>query len=971
MKKKYKRIIKGILFVCLSFFICLDVKAADSCPEYRNHYQVNDNREGIVQVTLNVDDNSKWAAIFQISGTYQNDVILNKDNNTTTFTYDKLLYAGQDATILLVYIEGKDNCYTKGNDIVNRIKNNQKYDDLITDKDSYSISSSDFDITRNGEKDLIKNNYYQGAICRDFEQGNYSRFKDDIAEDVFNNSYAKVRDSQKYRQYIDACYSEYLSSQPTDRDVIIQITNALKLYYFNNVTKNTKKIETPKDAKLVKKPTEKIGLTCDFLKLKGEDGYYANQNIFYYKDEGKVIKKGDYSCTKTCQEVVTVDYGPPVASIAGLCFEYKVRVKSTVTCETDDGNLEPPNKNNYNVCEPVAYCTSSSNLSHDISAGPNEEFDSCINSCDNGKYTQKCINKCYNKVYSNSSNQLLSYADKVEATKLANSNCDNKLIKTATMGYGSQLSQEILSHSGEGGCYGYYTRDKEDNDTIIWVPGSTYWSKYARYYFLTASVANDTINHDESNFQKTNAGRKKHNGTEIWYYKASTSSNTTLQKPGFKIASKWTDSDGNIIGQGKVTCNWNCSFTGCSDAKYLNQKEASEAWKTASNDYEEVIRLCSAQASCSSTIAEFTISINNKTKEPTVEDKKTFTSSLKNDNNKVTLTYGEKSNNMILSRSDCYGETVASTNAYMTEWSFPGTWINNKTGEISYVDKTNDKAWHNKKEKYCTSLNSANVNVGWWYYGAMKAMGKSDAESKKNVLTGESMTDEELKAAVEDKNITASTRNFGYFNWNIDISCFYALYDPTECTGTICETCTDPDCNPCTGPLCNPDPDTTCTGSDCNPAQSYRIRTVDNGDLFPSTEGKDTTDPSKTGRTPGFNWTFNARNNKNPNYKINPDKLLTKIQTEGDVIYSSEDNVDYKFVLDRTALSEIRKYNKEQGSYRNYGKNFSIINGVSVYSSDLIRKGLLSDIKYSPKKGTLGCNNEKSGACDNDLKIGG
>ena len=105
--------------------------------------------------------------------------------------------------------------------------------------------------------------------------------------------------------------------------------------------------------------------------------------------------------------------------------------------------------------------------------------------------------------------------------------------------------------------------------------------------------------------------------------------------------------------------------------------------------------------------------------------------------------------------------------------------------------------------------------------------------------------------------------------------------------------------------------------------------------------------------------------------KESADKLLTKIQTEGDGIYSNDDNVDYKFVLDRTALSEIRKYNKEQGNYRNYGKNFSIINGVSVYSSDLIRKGLLSDIKYSPIKGTLGCNNEKFGVCDNDLKIGG
>ena len=33
MKKKYKRIIKGILFVCLSFFICLDVKAVEEAQK--------------------------------------------------------------------------------------------------------------------------------------------------------------------------------------------------------------------------------------------------------------------------------------------------------------------------------------------------------------------------------------------------------------------------------------------------------------------------------------------------------------------------------------------------------------------------------------------------------------------------------------------------------------------------------------------------------------------------------------------------------------------------------------------------------------------------------------------------------------------------------------------------------------------------------------------------------------------------
>ena len=69
------------------------------------------------------------------------------------------------------------------------------------------------------------------------------------------------------------------------------------------------------------------------------------------------------------------------------------------------------------------------------------------------------------------------------------------------------------------------------------------------------------------------------------------------------------------------------------------------------------------------------------------------------------------------------------------------------------------------------------------------------------------------------------------------------------------------------------DPSPTCIDKNCDdikdkdPAQRYRIRTVDTADLFPSAEGKDTTDPTKTGRTPGFNWTVNATNLKNKNYQ--------------------------------------------------------------------------------------------------------
>ena len=286
----------------------------------------------------------------------------------------------------------------------------------------------------------------------------------------------------------------------------------------------------------------------------------------------------------------------------------------------------------------------------------------------------------------------------------------------------------------------------------------------------------------------------------------------------------------------------------------------------------------------------------------------------------------------------------------MTEWSFPGTWINNKTGEISYKEKE-DKTWHKKTDKFCTSLNSADVNVGWWYYGTMN--------EKKNAVTGETMTDEQLKAAVTDYNIKASTSDFGHFSWKIDVSCFYALYDTAgkKDPGDTSKACIDKNCDDI---------------KDKDPAQRYRIRTVDTADLFPSAEGKDTTDPAKTGRTPGFNWTVNATNLKNKDYIIAPSALLTEIQEKerkGETY--SDANLEYEFELDRNALRAIRKHTTS-GNYTNFTGNFTIVNGVSVYNSSLFRgTGSTLDSKYVIKKGILGCNNEDNGKCYNYSSLTG
>ena len=981
MKENYKRIIKGILLICLTFFMgfnVIDVSAEEKkcqTDNFKGSIKNNPNSK-IITISANGDEN-QWNAYLIVPEELHD---VQKD-----FTYTGISYTLSNDTIQISY-----NGYTSDNIGILLVKTNNECADAktiiqkiesartntvtIDDDDdenknkSYYIEGFGYQIIKLVGKEQISNDK-KDSLCDQLQAGNFTCVEGTgISQWVFNASWQGVTTQQKYKSYIPACYKSLLSSKPTNQEIKNQIANAITAYYFDNIGSIGTLPTIHTGAINVKDPTKKIGLTCDYLNIDTSRDYYVNKNYYYHEEESNdsiTIDDNKYTCKKICREVMKVEYGPPVASIAGLCFEYKVKVTSQIACQTTpEGDLTPPNSDNYKTCEPVAYCESSTKKGSDKSAGPNEEFDSCVNSCDNGKYTQKCINKCYNKVYANSNNQLLSYADKVEATKLAScsGNVTNKNLY-GTNNAGANLSQEILSNSDNHDCYGYY---KWSDGEIIWVPGEAYWAQYARFYFLNSNVAAETIAHDEASIDKDGSGRQKKNN-EIWYYKASKKS-SLQHKDGFKIASKYKGG----TTSGRVTCDWNCSFIGCNAGDKLNSGDVKDTYNDDSETYRNFLNKCAAEASCSTKTAEFTIKVNNKTKDKPNDPNWIDYNAATLTNTTSTVDINDKSN-IILNRSGCYGETINKNN-YMTEWSFPGTWVNNKTGEISYKEKEGT-TWHKKTDKFCTSLNSADVNVGWWYYGAMKALGKSDDESKKNAVTGETMTDEQLKAAVTDYNIVATVAEenrdkkkyedlagaFGHFHWKIEVKCFYALYD----TATI--PCADND------PSCPPDSDDSCIEPDCpDPAQRYRIRTVDTADLFPSAEGKDTTDPTKTGRTPGFNWTVNATNLKNKNYIIAPSALLTEIQEKerkGETY--SDANLEYEFELDRTALSAIRKHTTS-GNYTNFTGNFTIVNGVSVYNSSLFRgTGSTLDSKYVIKKGILGCNNEDNGKCYNYSSLTG
>lgn len=652
----------------------------------------------------------------------------------------------------------------------------------------------------------------------------------------------------------------------------------------------------------------RFGHTCDWkLKATGTTGdeYYVNKDYYYAKEEESTTVNYNYeytsrnketvsggSCVRTCEEAVVVEYGPPVASKAGLCFEYKVKVTSRVVCNAAN-KISPPTT--PQVCTPVPYCNNFPGLVND--AGPSEEFDQCIQECDGGKYGQECSNKCYQEVYgddeSESTSLGVSYEGKITASRMSN----------AFPGYAGRyewnasIGRIVWMPSGRRDTYGRWYQ--ENKDAVVRATHGNYLMGWG--VFPDMGIAQE----------------------------------------GFRR---------QIYTTGP--CKQDCRWIGCSNNQYWNAEDAADDTIRNWQIYEDAVASCNASASCTSKTAYFTISVDYTHDVDGKEVEETVEFPVDTSNNQATLpSLGESQDNTTVSGEDiflsdyedykgydgCYVSGDA-RNWYQAEWSFPGTWINNKTGEITYKQPGNEDAWHLKEDKFCVPLDAKSVNTTWWEW----------SEVNQNCYTG-NMED------TIDYNIHASTTDFGYFGWNFDFECFYALKNE------VCDVNENGCCSD------GGDEDNTCTGDDCDTAispEDFAFRIVDTNELFPENDTNNSGSANNlTGRTPGYNWSLGITdedssiltmlNTKNPDYHIDPLSLISDIQERGRSIYSGDEYLDYSFVLDKQALAAIRSYNRGK-NYTDYEGKSRVKNGVTVYESSLINE-------YADKQGTPGVNNDGEG----------
>ena len=650
-------------------------------------------------------------------------------------------------------------------------------------------------------------------------------------------------------------------------------------------------------------------LKCDaFNKAKNEKKYSYTKTV----KENKV-------CKVVCREDLTVIYDAPIAAKAGFCFTYTVEVKSKVTCATELLQPNPPTKGTACVPEPV--CVHKDGK-ESPSGGPNEDFDACVQKCDNGKYTQKCVNKCYKKVYGkakSTSADMLSY-EGVTATKMANS-CgalNKKFSKNMSEDEFVAAVKEVQKAVLEMPS-GHYKTGK--NGKISWVNErkDCYWSHYGMYYFSTLDRAKRTITHDSDHGLDQNYG-----GVTAKDYTVDN------KDQGFKKAY-----DGN--------CSAKCTWTGCKGEE-TNQKEIDKQWEADMAAYKSAIAECNEYSKCESKTTTFNMSVLPSNDEGWINYEATNST---NSTGKQTCKNPNGDAIINTQSGTCYGVANGEAcgeddeNDYRTVINFPGTWRYDKLGTFTYTPPKSEVGYTKLPNQFCPSHNFKNVNTEWWAWDLGTTTDTQGIESK-------------LKY-----NIKASAKNFGLFKWNIDIKCFYAMYN-----GEVDKTKkVDPKCD-----LDSKD----CVTTDIT-SYTYKAAALD--ELFAGS--KETTDKTIAGRETGWNWSCDATDLTDKNYPIAPTALISDIQTKGDEIYKNDaEYLDYQIELTPADINEIKRINKQQKNFLDYtGNKYATVKDPknveprSVYKSallDQLKQKNVVKVRYTE---TIGCNNREGTGCLNSDMI--
>ena len=905
--------------------------------------------------TLNVDAANNECSENYTETTYINNLSYTINGNTVTYSGAQgLLYATNfDATQYPADENGNFSFTIPDEYMTGRI---EVYFYLAEDdgvcETGKEIGNNTFYIDSTG-----RNQLYDNALCVNYRN--------------------KWSNNETMKNAVPYCFTETVSVQYSYNEVSGWISEAERLYEIRDGGLDIEASEGYTNVDNVKN-TDK--LTCDAFSTNN----YETMHKYSHKGKPTTIN----NCTTTCVEEIEVNFSDPVATQAGMCFQYLIEIKSKVKC---DSVYTAPKPSKKAVCYLKPYCISSNGYEN-THGGPTEDFDACVQECDGGEYSQSCIDSCYTEVYENGK----TYSTESVARQTTFDTIDNTSILTfntytsngainATQIADGCLTDEHISWGWYTAQEVYNFKQRYPGGSFVngtWKSGGTCPSKIGYYYFSTLSRTQETINELTGNYH------------DQWAQKQ-----YSWDENGSGILKRIKQNDVNSTC--RDTCYWTNAYS-CGSNTVLTEYLAEQEYQKELAKWEAAKNACeNGNSTCLGGTADYKIVVDNLDTNDDKNDENNksewqeeFKSSQKLNGTSITGAFPD-----MVTLATGYCENGTDVNGgdwhYHNIITFPGTWINNKTGQaVHSIEPGNEDFYTYVGNEYCTKLNSVPVNTAWWYWKVVQ-------NGDNSVLT-DSQKQEILDAT--EMNIRGSIDNYGYFGWNFDVECFYAVDDST-CDPNDPDCCDpdDPDCNG-GGETCPP---TDPNWPDCEPdtddeiiVNKYKFRPVSLDTLFPSGGASNTSVDSKdiqasnlindvetfrnsgtslepvasATRAPGFNWTCAATNLENPDYIIQPVSLINDIQYLGNSIYEGDKYLDYHVILTPTTMNKVRAYNSKYDSYTEpSADNSSEVSyadpktpGITVYRSYLLHEVL--DSNELVKEGLIGCNNQKDGnTCDNTI----
>ena len=696
--------------------------------------------------------------------------------------------------------------------------------------------------------------------------------------------------------------------------------------------------------------------------------YNYNWHINVGSNDKSTTPRGKAGCTRKCEEVVKVDYGPPVAVKAGMCFEYRVKVSSIVNCKLEGGmQNDDVNKMAPGVCNPVPYCWSNVYQKVYKIAGPTEEYDSCVKDCDGGKYTEKCSNKCYEEVYGKEDKKIDSTNKSINPSFI-NSYQGSKCVDGMYYRYGNnQINWCVFNFQMDGlivdapGDASWYSSNALMARAAIFYHKNNYsWKAHSTKYQVSsptylgnaAGIIRGRYNQDknkktleechDSCHWETNGCAGNYIYFDYYYYQNQCNSGVVGGNCKKETVCKTYK---ELTGISLKDSNGNERRICTSDE--LRRAEAENNLKVQKIALDQ----CMAATTCNRTESEYRIQYNVALKDkPTVTQVNPYSSAKQYDNTLQNGREGNKEikNTNLLSYGGCYANKGTNNRWYQSEWTVPGTWISMKGHKISYEDHTGDNSWVRHRGKICIPSNVKETNGSWAleFYrlteivdpnsilpangqGAFSNLNTKFDLTKKytNNATSTNSKEYPLKNIYDNSsdnyngyNIFANSSNFGHFKWNFTISCFWAYTKNNPPINEKCRpACTTENGETCGECKCEKDINgkEQCPGSTKGENTEYTIRSFDTDDvLLTGTSNLNIQpkilDATKLRNNIPFNWAPIAQMKymTKGGYNTDPynDVLLKYIQKKDQF---TDDNLEYQITLSQEQQINIRKYNSE------------------------------------------------------------